>query len=163
LTLLNDTFSNGNPAGQSYIGNGIKSPEYQNSTNTSMTGSLQQYSLGYYFYDGTNGNTTQAMDSLYHFDFTFYNTLSSLQITFAGIGLQDNFVTGPDGNYIIAPDGKPYLDESWGIDNVQVDVMPVPEPASFWLLLAGGPALLMLRRKKLCKNEAVFVEIFPKL
>jgi len=153
LTLLNNTFSNGNPAGQSYVGNGIKAPEYQKSTNTSMTGSLQQYSLGYYFYDGTNGNTNQAMDSLYHFDFSFYNTLSSLQITFAGIGLQDNYVTGPDGNYLIASDGKPYLDESWGIDNVQVDVMPVPEPASFLLLLAGSFVMLMLYRRKLYKNN----------
>lgn len=146
LVLMDETFSNGNPAGQSYIGNGIKSPEYQNTSNSSMTGSLQQYSLGYFFYDGTNGGKTQAMDSLYHFEFSFLNPLDTIQISFAGIGLQGNFVTGPDGESL------GYLDESWGIDNVRVDITPVPEPSTLWLLSSGGLGLLLFRGKRYLKR-----------
>ena len=150
--LLNETFSNGNPAGQSYSGNGVKSPYYPNPDNTSMTGSLQQYSLGYYFYDGLHGNTTQAMDSVYHFDLSFFNASDSLQIQFAGVGLQDALVSVPD-EYKITEDTGPYsyIDESWGIDNVRLDIAPVPEPSSLWLLSAGGIGLLAWRRRKQSK------------
>ncbi|MDD2899195.1 MAG: PEP-CTERM sorting domain-containing protein [Desulfuromonadaceae bacterium] len=157
ITLLNETFSNGNPAGQSYVGNGIQSTYYPDSSNTSMTGSLQQYSLGYYFYDGLNGNTTQSMDSLYHFDFSFFNTSSSLQLQFAGIGLQANFVTVPEIYRTSAATGPwTYLDESWGIDNVCVDVTPVPEPSSLLLFSAGGACLLGFYGRKRKERINIF-------
>jgi len=138
-TLLNDTFSNGNPAGQSYVGNGISATAFLNSTNTSMTGSALQYSLGYYFYDGIR-NTNEAMDSIYHFDFSFLNSADSIQLLFAGTGLQDNIVTGLNG--------ETYLDESWGLDNVRVDAAPVPEPSSLLLLAGGAFGLLALRARR---------------
>lgn len=144
LTLLYDTFSNGNPAGQSYVGNGIKAPAYQFSSNTSMTGSLQQYSLGYFFYDWPNSEKYEtdnligeAMDSVYHFDFSFLNTEDDLEFIFAGIGLQSDWVT--------APNGDTYRDESWGLDNVKVSV---PEPSSLILLISSLFGLIPLYRSK---------------
>lgn len=139
LTLLDATFSNGNPAGQSYVGNGMEAPAYAGSGNTSMTGSEQQFSLGYWFYDGIQG-TNEAMDSVYHFGFSFFNTSDSVQFIFAGIGLQDNTVT--------TPTGETYLDESWGLDNVGVDVTPVPEPSSLLLLVIGSFGIAIIARKK---------------
>jgi hypothetical protein len=134
-TLLNNTFSNGNPAGQSYVGNGIQAPEYQGTANNSMEGSVQQRSLGYYFYDGLNDPSNYpgyGMSSVYDFDFSFYTTSNTIQIQFAGNGLQDNFVLGPDGTLL------PYRDETWGIDNVGVDFTPVPEPSSLILFAVAG-------------------------
>lgn len=138
-TLLHETFSNGNPAGQSYRGNGFEAQAYAGSGNSSMTGSSQQYSLGYRFYDGING-TDQAMDSIYHFRFSFFNTLPELEFTFKGIGLQDNTVTSQQG--------ETYFDESWGLDNVRADVTPVPEPASLLLLASGMVGLLALQQRR---------------
>jgi hypothetical protein len=142
VELLSDTFSNGNPAGQSY--SGTPSQYYQTAANTSMRGSLQQYSLGYYFYNGISGET-QAMDSLYHFDLTFFNSYDSLQFTFAGLNLQNNPVT-------LNGTSLGYLDESWGIDNVNVDVIPVPEPSSIFLFSVGGLGLLALYKRKRRKD-----------
>jgi hypothetical protein len=133
-TLLYDTFSNGNPAGQSYIGNGIQAVAYDGSGNSSMTGSAQQFSLGYTFHDGIN-NTNEVMDSVYNFSFSFFNTLDRLTFEFAGIGLQGNLVDDL------------YFDESWGLDNVKVDIAPVPEPSTL-LLLAGGLAGLLAYRRR---------------
>jgi len=143
VNLLSATFSNGNPAGQSYIG--TPSTWYPNAQNTSMSGSLQQYSLGYDFYNGIT-KTTQGMDSVYHFDFTFFNSYDSLQFTFAGRNLQNNIVTGSGGESL------GYLDESWGIDNVNVDVTPVPEPSSIFLFSVGGLGLLALYKRKRRKD-----------
>lgn len=133
-TLLDDTFSNGNPGGQSYVGNGVKPPAYAGSNNSSMTGSSQQYSLGYFFWDGVR-NTYEAEDSVYHFSFSFLNILDTpLEIVFAGVNLQDNYVTD---RY-----GQTYYDESWGLDNVRVEVAPVPEPST--LILLAGPIMAIL-------------------
>src|SRR5258706_2605905 len=59
-TLLYETFSNGNPAGQSYGGQGQPSGQY-----APMTGSAEQYSLGYGFYDG-NYDRYDHIDSVCH-------------------------------------------------------------------------------------------------
>lgn len=134
-TLLYDTFSNGNPAGQSYVGNGIQADAYDGSGNSSMTGSAQQFSLGYTFHDEING-TNEVMDSVYHFSFSFFNTLDTLTFEFAGIGLQDNYVDNQ------------YFDESWGLDNVKVDIAPVPEPSTLLLLVGGLAGLLAYRRRE---------------
>jgi hypothetical protein len=136
--LLHDTFSNGNPAGQSYVGNGIKAPAYANVANSSMTGSSLQYALGYWFNDGIH-DTNEAMDSIYNFSFSFYNSLPELSFTFKGIGLQGNTVNGLSG--------ESYYDESWGLDNVRVDVVPVPEPAAFLLVSSGIIGLFALQRR----------------
>lgn len=136
-SLLDATFSNGNPAGQSYVGNGTRPSAYAGTANSSMTGSAQQYSLGYFFWDGVRG-TYEAQDSVYNFSFSFLNSLDTpLEIIFAGLNLQGNLVSDPYG--------QTYYDESWGLDNVRVEVEPVPEPSTL-LLLAGGAAIVSFWR-----------------
>lgn len=128
--LLHETFSNGNPAGQSYspYGPSILPPS---TGYGSMTGAAEAYSLGYTFgnfIESQNQNKIDVMDSVYHFDFGFTHALSALQIDFFAENLQS------------------MADESWGIDNVIVAV--VPEPASALLVLFGGAALLALGFKR---------------
>jgi hypothetical protein len=147
LILLNDTFSNGNPAGQSYVGNGIEAPAYAGSGNSSMTGSKLQYALGYYFWDYNRKDLYadpkgEAMDSAYNFVFSFYNTSDNLDLIFAGSGLQPDSVTDKAGNT--------YLDESWGLDNVKVSI---PEPSSLLLLVSGALGVLGLYGRSRAKNR----------
>lgn len=119
--LFQESFSNGHPAGQSFCG-GISS------SCAPMTGATEKYSLGYTFDNWLpdSGKTApEWMDSVYHLSFTFAHQGSDLQLAFFGEGLQS--VTAPSG----------YLDESWGLDNVNVYLLPVPEPQT-WALLVGG-------------------------
>lgn len=143
-TLLSDTFSNGNPAGQTYGG------AFSNYTHTAwtpcnayqgytgpgahapMTGANECFSLGYKFNDIPNG-TNEPMDSVYELSFTFAHTGSSLMLNFGANGLQG------------------INDESWGLDNVQVAVAPVPVPPAVWLFVSGLLGLVgMARRKTPC-------------
>jgi hypothetical protein len=74
---------------------------------------------------GTLGYDSFFKDSIYHFDYTFDHSDSTLTLNFHSSLFE----------------GKGTADESWGLDNVQVNV--VPEPSS--LLLIGLAALgLML-------------------
>lgn len=116
--LLADTFSNGNPAGQTYG---------PNASNPYMTGAAETYSLGFVFNDGTL-NISQVMDSVYRFNFDFAHDTSAIQFDFSGLGLQS------------------ITDESWGLDNVQVNlgntapllhIASVPEPGSLALMALG--------------------------
>lgn len=108
-TLLSATFSNGNPAGQSFGSNAI---------NPTFTGASETYSLGYVFNDGMSIN--QVMDSVYHFSYLFNHSSSDLSFDFTASGLQ------------------PIHDESWGLDNVKVSIFtPVPEPENVAMILAG--------------------------
>lgn len=120
VVLLDETFSNGNPAGQSYGPLAL---------NTYHTGAAETYSLGYVFHDGIQ-QTSQVMDSVYHLNFAFANTSDLLTVNFTGYGLQ-----GLD-------------DESWGLDNVRVSA--VPEANSATLLGLGLFTLVwhMRRRKR---------------
>ena len=132
--LLNKTFSNGNPAGQSYA----PSPFSAGCTPYSgtqpagifnpMTGASECYSLGYSYQDIPN-ETNQAMDSVYSFNFLFDHTGSSLVLNFGASGLQE------------------LADESWGIDNVQIGTATVPLPGALALLLTGLGVLLRFGRK----------------
>jgi hypothetical protein len=123
--LLAETFSNGNPAGQSYG---------PNANNPAFTGAAETYSLGYVFNDGT---INQVMDSVYRFNFLFSDTRNLVAFDFSAFGLQ-----GLD-------------DESWGLDNVRVSLLGMPtravdEPATLALLgiglLGAGLARRRLRR-----------------
>lgn len=107
--------------------------------NQSYTGTAtERYSLGYSYYDGSNGNVTNAMDSVYHFDLSFYNYYEDMKIAFSGYGLQNN-ITTKNGISL------GYVDESWGLDNVIVDITPVPEPTTLVLMLGGITGLFILR------------------
>lgn len=123
LTLLEATFSNGNPAGQTF-GPAANNPAY--------TGAAESYSLGYVFNDGILG-ISQVMDSVYRFSFNFTHGDSLLAFDFSGIGLQG------------------LEDESWGLDNVRVSLLggqpaAIPNPSVLPLLGAGLIGMLWARR-----------------
>jgi hypothetical protein len=117
-TLLDKTFSNGNPAGQSF-GPLANNPYY--------TGASETYSLGYVFYDGIQ-QTSQVMDSVYRLSFNFAHSGDMLAFDFSGYGLQS------------------MEDESWGLDNVRVSV--VPEPTTLPMLGAGLALVAWVARKR---------------
>ncbi len=134
-SLLNTTFSNGNPAGQAYspgpsatscnagynavMPAGVYNP---------MTGASECYSLGYTFSD--LNVTNEAMDSVYALSFTFAHTDSSILLNFGANGLQS------------------LADESWGLDNVRVQVSAVPVPAAVWLFGSGLIGVATVARRK---------------
>jgi hypothetical protein len=122
-SLFDETFSNGNPKGQSYTGPGT--PEHcaehtdpDGPAYAALSGAAECYSLGYSFNDIPNG-TDEAMDSVYNFIFNVAHTGDSLELAFAASGLQS------------------LADESWGLDDVRVSVTAVPVPAALPLLLGG--------------------------
>lgn len=118
-TLLDATFSNGNPAGQSF-GPLANNPYY--------TGAAETYSLGFVFNDGTL-QTSQVMDSVYRLSFSFAHDSDMLAFNFSGYGLQE------------------IEDESWGLDNVRVSM--VPEPTTLPMLGAGLALVAWVARKRL--------------
>lgn len=116
--LLDQTFSNGNPAGQSF-GPATINPQ--------LTGAAETYSLGYVEYDGIQ-QTSQVMDSVYRMSFAFAHNTDLLTLNFSGYGLQS------------------LADESWGLDNVQVSM--VPEPGAAPMLALGLLALAWHIRRR---------------
>lgn len=136
-TIFDETFSNGNQAGQTYspapdtlscntgfnavFASGLYNP---------MTGAAECYSLGYTFTfppdypDSEKAGKAEHMDAVYNLSFAFAHTSSSLTLDFGALGLQS------------------LADESWGLDNVRVSVEAVPLPAA-WPLLLGGLATLL--------------------
>ena len=139
--LLSTTFSNGNSvAGQNYDGafsTYTYTPwtpcnayaDYSGPGNGPMTGANECYSLGYTF-DDPNRPPNEAMDSVYNLSFTFAHSADNLALNFSAIGLQG------------------ILDESWGLDNVQVAVAPVPIPAAVWLFGSGLLGLIGVARRR---------------
>jgi hypothetical protein len=87
-------------------------------------------SLGYAFF----GDNVYHLDTATHPSFTFAHSGSTLAITFQALGLQG------------------ITDESWGIDNLSVDlalVTPgVPEPGTLLLVGGGLAGLVALRRRR---------------
>jgi len=125
LTLLDTTFSNGNPAGQAYAPDPFSSgcsgyaPSQTAGVHAPMTGASECYSLGYTFDDIPNQTFDESMDSVYNLAFSFAHTGDSLLLDFSGSGLQG------------------LADESWGIDNVNIEIASVPLPGALGLLVAG--------------------------
>lgn len=105
--LLDTTFSNGNPAGQRF-GPAAVNPQF--------TGAAETYSLGYVVPNSILADS-QVMDSVYKLSYTFSHSSDQLTLDFSGYGLQ---AMG---------------DESWGLDNVHVSM--VPEPAMAPMLALG--------------------------
>ena len=131
VTLLEETFSNGNPAGQTY-GAGTNNPAY--------TGTAETYSLGFIFNDGILG-ISQVMDSVYRLSLNFAHRDNWLAFEFGGQGLQD------------------LGDESWGLDNVQVSLLgtqapaPIPAPSILPLVGIGFLGMLWAQRRKTQQQE----------
>jgi hypothetical protein len=140
-SLLSATFSNGNPAGQSYSPfpgalscNPGYNAVYPAGTYNPMTGASECYSLGYTF--SSPDVTNEAMDSVYNLSFTFAHNANDLVLNFSAAGLQG------------------IADESWGLDNVQVAVAPVPVPPAVWLFGSGLLGLIgVARRKRVSANK----------
>jgi hypothetical protein len=154
--LLSTTFSNGNSvAGQNYNGAfstytvGPGTPpcdtyaDYTGSGEAPLTGANECYSLGYTFsypngYTYSDGHTCtnpngcpEAMDSVYNLSFMFAHNASDLILNFSAAGLQG------------------IADESWGLDNVMVQVTPVPLPAAVWLFGSGLLGLFGIARRRI--------------
>ena len=91
-----------------------------------FSGALEVGTLGYDFFGGGPGDD----DSVYRLSLTFAHSDSSLALSFFGSGLQD------------------LSDESWGLDNMSVDVNAVPLPAPVALLATSFVSLLAARRRK---------------
>lgn len=136
-TIFDETFSNGNQAGQTYSPapgtpscnagfNAVFAPGLHNP----MTGAVECYSLGYTFTfppdysDPEKAGKAEYMDAVYNLSFVFAHTDGSLKLDFGAFGLQS------------------LADESWGLDDVRVSVVEaVPLPAA-WPLLLGGLATI---------------------
>jgi uncharacterized protein (TIGR03382 family) len=116
--LLDKTFSNGNPAGQSF-GPAVNNPQF--------TGAAETYSLGYVV-PGSILAEPQVMDSVYKLSYTFAHSADQLTLDFSGYGLQA------------------MNDESWGLDNVAVSM--VPEPGVAPMLTMGMLALVWRVRRR---------------
>ncbi|HQT30080.1 MAG TPA: PEP-CTERM sorting domain-containing protein [Thiobacillus sp.] len=116
--LLDATFSNGNTAGQTFGPAAI---------NPQLTGAAETYSLGYVV-PASILAAPQVMDSVYTLRYTFAHSADQLTLDFSGYGLQ-------------AMD-----DESWGLDNVHVSM--VPEPGVAPMLALGMLAVAWGARRR---------------
>ena len=105
--LLNTTFSNVDFFDllnkQAYPG------EFPTGDFPARTGAIENNTLGYTFYF-LEDNQIHALDSVYHFSFPFSHTDSSVAIEFIAAGLQE------------------INDESWGLDNVKVELITENQP-----------------------------------
>jgi hypothetical protein len=120
------TFSNNWPFGSLF--NQAFPGVYPGGVFPTQAGAVETQTLGYIFDANPVGNV--PMDAVYHLSFTFKHFDPSLSIVFEAQNLTS------------------LADESWGLDNVRVSV--VPESSSVALLVAGLLAL-----------GVVSVKVFP--
>lgn len=119
--LLASTFSVGDPNSAHRMS--YPSPIGMGSA-PSRTGAIANDTLGY-----TYGPNNFPLDATWRLSFTFTAPTDGLVISFAGSGLQE------------------LSDESWGIDNVEVNTVVVPAPGA--LALAGlGLGVVCGRRRR---------------
>ncbi|MBS0265733.1 MAG: hypothetical protein JSS02_27630 [Planctomycetes bacterium] len=114
--LMDTTFGGGNDSYPEFEPGGGVSP-YLASYTAGIFGSL-----GYIFFGTPNS------DAVYTLQFLIPHSASTVGFEFSGYGLQN------------------LADESWGLDNVRVDLDPqaVPAPSALWVALGG--MLLLIRR-----------------
>ena len=107
-----------------------------------------QVALGYHYQISSTGagTTDIPMDMVYSFGrpaspgFPFAFSGSTLTLTFASANLQ----LRPD----LAATLGVLADESWGLDNVRIEVMAVPEPGTSALIGAGLLVVLGIARRR---------------
>jgi hypothetical protein len=114
--IIRTTFSNVDP-GYSYTRQSYPGP-YPGGINPPRTGASEINTLGYPF----------GGDSVYHLSFEVPHSASSVLFQFTASGLQG------------------ISDESWGLDNVRVQVVPLPP--SLLLLGSGLIGLAVVRRRE---------------
>jgi RHS repeat-associated protein len=139
--LINTTFSNGDPAGQAYSPspsatscNPGYNAVYPPGTYNPMTGATECYSLGYMYDIPPLGS--EQMDSVYELSFTFPHTADSLTLDFAALGLQG------------------IADESWGLDNVRVEVSTEAAAQSFQWPFAPFTTTPIVTQDYACRGTA---------
>ena len=120
-TLLNTTFSNGTPESawrQAYP------DEYPGGSHPAFTGADEKNALGYVF-------RGEDKDAVYNLSYMFPHQ-----------GDEVTFVFTPSPDLACCGGEVGIEDESWGLDNVRVDI---PEPATVGLMVVG--VVLALRRR----------------
>lgn len=159
-TLLDASFSNG--AGRQSYGGAGDIPDSQGNYDQGA-GATSWRTLGYSFYDGINIATYNPQDAIYGMIFFFaVGDTDTLNLTFAGFGLQDNLIEN-DPRCGSDP-ACYYRDESWGIDNVSLTLnnlirisstevpgpgTEVPAPGTLAALCLGLVGLSLSRRRRL--------------
>lgn len=157
-TLLHNTFSQGIPeVGQSYCAGVMPQcgPTWF---------SDEKNTLGYHYTISPTGIPVpvapeNAMDMVYRFNdgtsthgnktFFFDVTGDSLTITFYSQNLQLRAQEWLAANGVDPGSRLALLDESWGLDNVRVEVAAVPEPGTYALIAAGLVAVLLISRRRM--------------
>ncbi len=158
-TLLDASFSNG--AGRQSYGGPSDIPDSLGNYDPGA-GATSWRTLGYSFFDGiayNDGKETyiyNPQDTIYGMIFFFaVGNTDTLNLTFAGSGLQDNLIEN-DPRCGSDP-ACYYRDESWGLDNIALTLngliripgTEVPAPGTLAALSLGLVGLSLSRRRRL--------------
>ena len=130
--LFNTTFSNAFASDTDF--RQAYPDAYPGGDNPGLTGAAETGTLGYPHLAGYAG----VGDSVYHLSFTFPHSDSILGLEFTSSALSEGGLT----------------DESWGIDNIQVDVRAVPLPSTFALFGIGFVGIVICQKR--LKNWSLF-------
>lgn len=134
-TFLYTTFSN-YPTNAPYNRQAYPGP-YPGGVFPGQTGASERDTLGYTGVFDPSDPDRPSIDSVYHFDFTFEYTPSSIDIRF--VGHMHDYGIGASIPY-----------EAWGLDNVQLTSVPEPSATALAASACLGGALLcsLIRRSR---------------
>jgi hypothetical protein len=132
-TLLRTTFSNAFASEPSF--RQAYPDAFPGGDHPGLTGTAESDTLGYADISAYSG----ANDSVYQLSFTLAHSASAVVLHFSGAGLEG------------------IGDESWGLDNVRIDVTSIPEPNALCLFatVLAGFGVIRWRRKH--KARAAYV------